>query len=156
MALLADSNDFVRIDIARFGELINVILSRKTSEKVSVLSQMDAVLEMSDEYYVDEEIVGYDRVTKALIPRNAFREAVANALVHRRWDLKGNKVGMYDDRAEIASPGGLPDGVAEDEYVAGGPSISRNPTLANVLYRLRYIERFGAGIPRIIWEREDS
>ena len=152
-ALLADENRFAGTDIARFGDSINVILSRRTLERVSVLSQMDQALEMFDEFYVYEEIIDYERVIKSLIPRNAFREALANALVHRRWDINGSvKVSMYADRVEVTSPGGLPDGVTEDEYLSGGLSVSRNPILANVFYRLGYIERFGTGIPRILDE----
>lgn len=152
-ALLADENKFAGTDITRFGDSISVILSRRTFERMSVLLQMDHALETFDEYYVYEEIIDYQRVTKSLIPRNAFREAMANALVHRRWDINGNvKVSMYADRVEISSPGGLPDGVTEDEYLSGGLSISRNPLLANVFYRLGFIERFGTGIPRIIDE----
>lgn len=152
-ALLADVNDFAGVDVARFGDSINVILSRSTFEHVSVLIQMDSALKVFDEHYVYEEIVDYRRITKARIPRDAFREAVANALVHRCWDVRGNiKIGMFADRIEITSPGGLPDGLTEEEYLNGGPSVSRNPILANVFYRLGYIERFGTGIPRIVSE----
>ncbi|MFQ9742842.1 MAG: ATP-binding protein [Slackia sp.] len=37
---------------------------------------------------------------------------MANALVHRCWDVRANiKVGMFADRIEITSPGGLPAGI---------------------------------------------
>lgn len=152
-ALLADSNRFFGTDIARFGKSINVILSRHTFEKVSVLEQLDQTMHVFDEHYIYEEISGFERITKELIPREAFREAIANALVHRCWDVNASiKVSMHEDRIEIASPGGLPDGITEDQYIAGGPSVVRNPILANVFYRLGHIERFGTGIPRIIEE----
>lgn len=136
-ALLADSNHFPGIDIARFGESINIINARHTFEHMSVLEQMQRTLEVFDTYYAYEEIVGFERIAKTLVPREAFREAIANALVHRCWDVRANiKVGMFADRIEITSPGGLPAGITEELYLAGGPSVARNPILANVFFRL--------------------
>ena len=152
-ALLADSNHFPGIDIARFGESINIINARHTFEHMSVLEQMQRTLEVFDTYYAYEEIVGFERIAKTLVPREAFREAIANALAHRCWDVRANiKVGMFADRIEITSPGGLPAGITEELYLAGGPSVARNPILANVFFRLGHIERFGTGIPRILDE----
>ena len=103
-----------------------------------------------DEYYAIEIIQGATRETQHTIPREAFREAVANALVHRRWDINSSvRVSMFDDKIEVDSPGCLPEGISEEGYIEGGPSVIRNPIIANVFYRLDFIERFGTGIPRI-------
>ncbi len=59
------------------------------------------------------------------------------------------RVSMYPDRIEISSPGGLPTGLSEEEYLSGMVSVMRNPILANVFYRLDIIEAFGTGIRRI-------
>ena len=84
------------------------------------------------------------------IPEKAFREAVANALVHRMWDILASiKISMYPDKIEISSPGGLPAGLSEDEYLNGQISLLRNPVIGNVFFRLKYIEKFGTGIMRI-------
>ena len=84
------------------------------------------------------------------IPEDAFREAIANALIHRAWDVEARiRVLMFDDRIEIVSPGGLPSGITEDEYLAGKLSVLRNRILANVFYRLGFVEIFGTGITRI-------
>ena len=56
---------------------------------------------------------------------------------------------MYDDKIEIISPGGLPAGITEEEYLSGKLSILRNRNLANVFYRLGFVEIFGTGITRI-------
>ena len=56
---------------------------------------------------------------------------------------------MFDDRIEIISPGGLPSGITEDEYLSGKLSVLRNRNLANVFYRLGFVEIFGTGITRI-------
>ena len=56
---------------------------------------------------------------------------------------------MFDDRIEIVSPGGLPSGITEEEYLSGKLSVLRNRNLANVFYRLGFVEIFGTGITRI-------
>ena len=90
------------------------------------------------------------------IPKEAFREAVANAIVHRVWDINAQiRISMFDDRIEIVSPGGLSDGISEKEYLEGRISVLRNPILANVFHRLDLIEKFGTG-KRIIQCYADS
>ena len=49
----------------------------------------------------------------------------------------------------LLSPGGLPSGITEDEYLSGKISVLRNRNLANVFYRLGFVEIFGTGITRI-------
>ena len=84
------------------------------------------------------------------IPEAAFREAIANALIHRVWDVDSQiRVLMFDDRIDIVSPGGLPSGITEEEYLSGKRSVLRNRNLANVFYRLGFVEIFGTGITRI-------
>ena len=56
---------------------------------------------------------------------------------------------MFDDRLEIVSPGGLPSGITEEEYLSGKLPVLRNRNLANVFYRLGFVEIFGTGITRI-------
>ena len=95
-----------------------------------------------------DEIMERKSVDK--IPEKAFREAVANALVHRMWDIPASiKISMYPDKIEISSPGGLPAGLSEDEYLNVQISLLRNPIIGNVFFRLKYIEKFGTGIMRI-------
>mgnify|MGYP003166727799 CR=1 FL=1 len=84
------------------------------------------------------------------IPQAAFREAIANALIHRVWDIDSHiRVSMFDDRIEVVSPGGLPAGITAEEYLSGKLSVLRNRNLANVFYRLGFVEIFGTGITRI-------
>ncbi|WP_369817515.1 ATP-binding protein [Olsenella sp. DNF00959] len=100
--------------------------------------------------YCYERISGFERTQVERIPSEAFREAIANALVHRTWDVPAHaRIAMYPDRVEVSSPGGLPTGISEEEYLAGMVSIRRNPVLANVFYRLGLIEAFGTGVQRI-------
>ena len=148
--LLADKNHFPGIDIVKFGENISIIQKRSTFENVSVLEVYEKALEVFRDYYQYEVIQGADRKKMEKISEAAFREAIANALIHRVWDVDSQiRVSMFDDRIEIVSPGGLPSGITEEEYLAGKLSVLRNRNLANVFYRLGFVEIFGTGITRI-------
>lgn len=148
--LLADRNHFPGIDIVKFGENISVIQKRATFENISILEAYEKAIDMYRDYYQYEVIQGADRKKMEKIPEAAFREAIANALIHRVWDVEAQiRVLMYDDKIEIISPGGLPAGITEEEYLSGKLSILRNRNLANVFYRLGFVEIFGTGITRI-------
>ena len=148
--ILADKNHFPGIDIVKFGENISVIHKRATFDHISILEVYEKTAEVFRDYYEYEEIQGTDRKKIEKIPEAAFREAIANALIHRAWDVDSQiKVSMFDDRIEIVSPGGLPSGITEDEYLSGKLSVLRNRNLANVFYRLGFVEIFGTGIMRI-------
>ncbi len=148
--LLADENAFPGIDIARFGENISVILKRATLEHRSIIDELEKVVEIYRDYYQFEEISGMNRKKVEKIPEKAFRETIANALIHRTWDVNSNiRVMMFDDRIEVSSPGGLIAGISKEEYLNGNVSQLRNPILANVFYRLHIVEILGTGIMRI-------
>ena len=148
--LLADKNTFSGVDIAKFGKSIDEILDRNLFVNISIISQFQKTLEVFNRYYKYEQILGSERIKKELIPEKAFRETIANALIHRTWDVNSNiRISMYEDKIEVSSPGGLPSGISEKEYLNGQISQLRNPILANIFFRLKYIEMFGTGIRRI-------
>ena len=148
--LLADKNHFPGIDIVKFGENISIIQKRVTFENKSILEVYDQTIETFRDYYRYEIIQGAERKNIEKIPEAAFREAIANALIHRAWDVESQiRILMFDDRIEIISPGGLPAGITEEEYLSGKLSVLRNRNLANVFYRLGFVEIFGTGITRI-------
>ncbi|MBQ9588931.1 MAG: hypothetical protein IJR29_01960 [Butyrivibrio sp.] len=92
-----------------------------------------------------------ERKTKETIPEMAFRESIANALMHRTWDINARiRVMMFDDRVEVYSPGGLPTGLSKEEYLKGNVSVLRNPIVGNILYRLHVVEILGTGVRRIL------
>ena len=143
--ILADHNDLAGVDMVRFGATISEFLDRKTVTGVSVLQQYDAALEWYERYCTYEVVEGALRKKVERIPREAFREAVANALVHRVWDIPANvTIGIYDDKVVVTSPGGLPEGLAwmitsEEAYRFRGilllPTSSSDLTISSNLER---------------------
>ena len=148
--LLADNNDFPGVDIIKFGENISVIQKRITFNHMSILEVYKKSLEVFRDYYRYEVIEGFERKNVEKIPEAAFREAIANGLIHRMWDVNSHiRISMFDNYIDIVSPGGLPSGISEEEYLNGKTSVLRNRNLANVFYRLGFVEIFGTGITRI-------
>jgi ATP-dependent DNA helicase RecG len=86
-------------------------------------------------------------------PERAVEEGLVNALIHRNYLELGSEVhiDMYDDRLEIFSPGGLLDGGSiKDMDVMNMASRRRNPVLADIFSRLKYMERRGSGFKKIV------
>ncbi|MGP2528298.1 RNA-binding domain-containing protein [Acidaminococcus sp. LBK-2] len=155
--LLSDQNPFPGVDMMVFGRSINEIRERIKIQGCSVLSLFQQSVERIAREYQVEKIDGVERRMVEKIPSQAIREAVANALVHRTWDIPtAIRVAMYPDKVEITSPGGLPAGISQEEYLYHQIFILRNPKLANVFYRLGYIEAFGTGIQRILYAYRQS
>lgn len=156
-AILADKNDFPGIDCVRFGDTEDVILDREMATGLSAIEQVGRAVAMFARYYRYERIEGMERVQTDRIPLEAFREAVANALVHRTWDVQANvQIALYNDRVVVTSPGSLPAGLTTEQYLYGQISVLRNPIVAEVFLKLDYIEKFGTGIARIRRAYRDS
>jgi len=83
------------------------------------------------------------------IPLEALREAVANAIIHRDYSMRGTSlmVEVYDDRVEIINPGGLPKGLDKKDF--GKISIRRNARIADLFFRMDKVELAGTGIKRM-------
>lgn len=156
-ALVADENQHMGIDIIRYGNNINELMDRQTDDNISILNMYHQAVLMYQKYYCYEKIEGSKRIPKEAVPQAAFREALANALVHKLWDVNSRiKISLLHDKIEIVSPGGLPSGISEDEYLNGQISFLRNPIIGNIFFRLGYIEMFGSGIKRIKEAYKDS
>jgi ATP-dependent DNA helicase RecG len=82
-------------------------------------------------------------------PDEAIRQLVRNAILHRSYEGTHApvRVTWFDDRIEIQSPGGPYGQVTRASFGRPGVTDYRNPTIAEALKALGYIERFGVGIP---------
>ncbi|MDR0842138.1 MAG: putative DNA binding domain-containing protein [Acidobacteriota bacterium] len=151
--LLADTNDLnsAYTDMVRFGETESIFLERKTIDHCSLLTQYDEAMTFFDRWYHPyEEVADGHRRERISIPKDAFREAIANAIIHRDFMIQSFvRVAMYVDRIEITSPGTLPKGISKEDFQAGLVSVLRNEIVASVFNRLHIVERFATGIKRI-------
>lgn len=94
---------------------------------------------------------GSELTGTSIIPPSALREAIINALLHRKYTVSGAvKIALYDDRLEIFSPGGFP-GLIDVKNLGDGTTYLRNPHLARLARRLHLVEKLGTGI-RLIFD----
>jgi len=84
----------------------------------------------------------------------SIRELVTNAVCHRDYEDRGGKIiiKMFDDRIEFYNIGGLPTGITPKNIIR--KQYSRNPTIAAVLAKVKYIEEMGEGWDKIIMEHK--
>jgi predicted HTH transcriptional regulator len=62
-------------------------------------------------------------------------------------------IDIYDDRLEISSPGGMYGGRAiQEQDIYRLRSDRRNPILADLFHRMKYMERRGSGLKKIVEE----
>lgn len=152
--LLADNNtilhsgmSFIRFD----GDSVSNIKDRLILKNISILELYDKSMDFYYKHINTSEIIeSAYRETMEQVPIVAYREAVANAIVHRDYTIEADsRVEIYDNRIEIISPGGLPIGITEEEYIDGRISVSRNKVLSDIFFRLGIIERLATGVRRI-------
>ncbi len=97
------------------------------------------------------------RVDKPDYAERAVTEALVNALIHRDYIVLGSEIhiDMFDDRVEITSPGGMFGGGSIQEYdIYSIRSMRRNPVIADLFHRMKYMERRGSGLCKIVSETE--
>lgn len=101
----------------------------------------------------EEVMLGLLRIGVPDYPERAFREGVANALIHRDYTQMGAvHIQWYADRIEISNPGGFPEGVHVNNLLVTPPR-PRNPLLADAFKRAGIVERTARGID-IIFEEQ--
>ena len=91
---------------------------------------------------------GLRRASRPDYPLDAVRELVLNGVMHRVYEGTNSptRINWFSDRIEIVSPGGLFGQVTAMNYQR--VNDYRNPTLAEAMKVLGYVEKYGTGIAR--------
>ena len=151
LALLLSDQCEHNIKFALFSGREKEVFKDRHEFSGSLFRQLKAVVKTIDENnsLSSPEITGIKRKDVRDYPEAAIREAVLNAIIHRDYGLGGyTLVSMFDDRLEIVSLGGLVRGVEMADIMLG-VSYLRNKRLAEIFYRLHFIEAYGTGITKI-------
>ena len=102
------------------------------------------------------EYNGLLREDKTEYNRLVLREGLLNAIIHRDYSLNGSiLISIYKNRMEYVSVGGLISGMTYEDMMLG-VSRSRNEKLANVFFKLKYVEAYGTGIEKIQGDYEHT
>lgn len=149
--LLSDRNNY-SMKVAVFAGKDKTRLVRRNEygykcmliSAIQVLDYMDA---LNDTFV---EMSGHTRKETKLFDPEVFREAWMNACLHNRWSRQTPPaVYVYEDRIEVVSVGGLPEGLSLPEFYEG-KSKPVNLALQQIMVRLDYIEQTGHGVPLIV------
>lgn len=102
------------------------------------------------------EYNGLRREDKTEYNQLVLREGLLNAITHRDYSLNGSiLISIYKNRIEYVSIGGLVSGMTYADMMLG-VSRSRNEKLANVFFKLKYVEAYGTGIEKIQGDYEHT
>lgn len=81
------------------------------------------------------------------LPRPVIFETIVNAVVHRDYNSKGSvQVSVFRNRVVVRNPGRLPVDLTKADLMTEHGSFPHNPFLAEALYQVGYIEKYGTGI----------
>lgn len=79
-------------------------------------------------------------------PINVFQEALLNAISHRDYESNASIfVKFFPDEIIIENPGSFPSGINSTNIITH-PSVPRNKLIAEVLQKLKYVQRSGQGV----------
>jgi ATP-dependent DNA helicase RecG len=135
---------FLRVD---GPELVDPVLDhREVSGTVGdQLRQMDEIVRLN--IARSATVGGPRRLEAPDYPEEALRQLIRNAILHRTYEGTHApvRVTWFSDRVEIQSPGGPYGQVTRQTFGKPGVTDYRNPTLAEALKSLGFIERFGVG-----------
>lgn len=149
--ILADVNSYsIKVAVFRGTDKTDLIKRNEYGYKcmlVAVKQVLDYMEALND---TTVDVGGSLRKESKMFDFSCFREAWLNACLHNRWSKQTPPaVYVFDDRIEIISIGGLPDGLSLDEFYEG-KSKPVNLELQQIMVQLDYIEQTGHGVPLII------
>ncbi|HDL5699853.1 TPA: putative DNA binding domain-containing protein [Mannheimia haemolytica] len=123
-------------------------LSDIVGDKGYAVGFVGLVKYVMDKLPQNETIKNVIRETVKLVPEEAIRELLANALIHQDFELAGMSpvVEIYADRVEISNAG-IPI-VPVERFIDGYQS--RNERLADLMRRFGICEEKSSGIDRVV------
>ena len=91
------------------------------------------------------------------IPRSVIFETIVNAVTHRDYNSKGSvQVSVFRNRIVVRNPGTLPVELTKADLMKEHGSYPHNPFLAEVMYQMGYIEKYGTGITENIRKMQEA
>ena len=117
-----------------------------------LFAQVDRAMDLLYSKYT-KALISYDgiyRVETFPVPKEAMREAVINAVIHRDYaSTSPIQIRVYDHRITLWNPGQLPPDWSVEQLTGEHSSRPHNPGIAYAFFRAGMIEAWGRGIRRI-------
>ena len=110
------------------------------------LRELDRILQANISTALDTS--GERHIELPDYPYEALRELVRNAVIHRNYDRSYAPVQVhwFADKIVISSPGGLWGDVTPENFETGTVPSRRNPTIAEAMKGMGFMQKFGIGI----------
>ena len=130
------------------NEVTNSIVDQKAIRGTlsDQLHELEIVLKANIAVAMDTS--GPRHIEQPDYPYEALRDLTRNAIIHRNYENANTPVRVYwfEDRVEIISPGGVYGTVTPDNFGDPGITAYRNPTIAEAMKNMGFMEQFGIGI----------
>lgn len=120
-----------------------------------LFAQVEKTLELLHTKYLKAYISyeGIQRLETFLFPRQALREALLNAVIHKDYSSGiPIQISVYEHQIVLWNAGHMPEGWTLERLLGKHPSKPANPLVANAFFRAGYIESWGRGIEKIARE----
>lgn len=132
----------------------------KTQKKINgtlsdQLRELDSILKTNISVALDTS--GSTHLELSDYPYAALRELIRNAVIHRNYENSNTpvRVNWFAEKIEISSPGGLVGEVSRENFGKGITGY-RNPTIAEAMKNMGFMQQFGIGIATVHKELKDN
>lgn len=139
---------FLRLDGTTLSDPIKD-QKRLSGSLIDVLRNLDELLELNISTVTT--VTGRREEQSPDYPLVALQQTIRNALMHRSYEHTNapTRITWYRDRVEVVNPGGPFGVISPDNFGQPGLTDYRNPTIAEVMRSLGYVQRFGIGLELI-------
>jgi ATP-dependent DNA helicase RecG len=140
----------IYVRIGRFRDELDLIFQE--SEEGNIINLYQAVLDQINHKFIIKNITfeGMHRIETPEYPREAMREAILNALVHRNYMGAHTQIRVYDDKISFWNEGLLQSPLTVEALKRPHSSRPRNVLIADVCFKGGLIDTWGRGTIKII------
>ncbi len=140
----------IYVRIGRFRDDLDLVFQE--SEEGNIINLHQAVLDQINHKFIIKNITfeGMYRIETPEYPREAMREAILNALVHRNYMGAHTQIRVYDEKITFWNEGKLPSDLTLELLKQSHSSRPRNIVIADVCFKGGLIDAWGRGTTKII------
>ena len=125
----------INVRIGRFRDELDLVFQE--SEEDNIINLYQTVLNQINHKFIVKNITfeGMHRIETSEYPREAMREAILNALVHRNYMGAHTQIRVYDDKITFWNEGGLQSPLTIESLKQPHSSRPRNILIADVCFK---------------------
>ncbi len=151
LLFLKDFSILTTIELGRFQT--ETVIKDSHRLQGDVLSEVEGVMDFIKKH-INKRIEFDGSIQNIEIwdyPLDAIRELVLNMVIHRDYASSYDSVvKVFDNRIDFFNPGGFPEGLTAEKLLNNDySSMPRNKKIADIVKRIGWIEKYGAGIRRV-------